>query len=808
MLIIFCGNEITILNYLGLQSFVKTVTLKVLVTFVVIFLNKKSPHLYGRMYPVMEDVYIVMLVALFALAITDLVVGVSNDAVNFLNSAIGSKAVPLRTILIVASFGVAIGAIFSSGLMEVAREGIFMPGKFYFEEIMVIFMAVMIADILLLDFFNSIGLPTSTTVSIVFEILGAAVCVSLLKIHYSTGDFASLYEYINTAKASQIVIGILLSVGIAFTVGAIVQYFSRLIFSFQFEKKIKYVGALFGGLSLTAILYFILLKGLKSIPIVPVAVTDYVNNNAVIIVAGSFLIFTLLSHLAIKVFKINILKVIILVGTFALALAFAGNDLVNFIGVPIAAWQSFEIWQSAHQATGILPNELLMDGLTEKVQTPVLLLFLAGIIMVITLWFSKKAMKVTDTEINLSRQSDGAERFTPNFLSRGLVRYFIVLGNAVDRVIPASFSEKLSAKFQKKEIVSQKKRMDAPSFDLVRASVNLVVASILISIATNLKLPLSTTYVTFMVAMGTSLADRAWDRDSAVYRVAGVLNVIGGWFFTALVAFFGAALFAAIIYFGGIIAIAVLVLLAVVLIVRSAILHSRELRESKKQKRFKRSDIVTINEITVETSENISSVIGGINKMFSKTVDNLGYHDLNKLKKNSKATEKLEKDIDELKGNIFYFIKSLDDDSVEASKFYILILDYLQDMVQSIGYITRNSYNHVHNNHKNLKFNQIRDLKGIDEKMQKLFDDIQLIFDTHKFGSIEKVIAEKQQLLDHVSDLIEKQITRIRTSETSPKNTKLYFSLLLETKDLISSTMSLLQMFQEFNQEAKQTITY
>ncbi|HSI70265.1 MAG TPA: inorganic phosphate transporter [Gillisia sp.] len=756
----------------------------------------------------MEDVYIVMLVALFALAITDLVVGVSNDAVNFLNSAIGSKAVPLRTILIVASLGVAVGAVFSSGLMEVAREGIFVPGKFYFEEIMIIFMAVMIADILLLDFFNSIGLPTSTTVSIVFELLGAAVCVSLLKIYFSTGEYSTIYEFINTAKATQIVLGILMSVGIAFTVGAIIQYFSRLIFSFQYEKKIKYVGAIFGGLSFTSILYFILMKGLKSIAIVPEGMLEYVGNNGMMIVLVSFIIFTLISQLIISYFRINILKIIILVGTFALALAFAGNDLVNFIGVPIAAWQSFEIWQAAYQATGVMPNELLMGELSGEVSTPVGLLLLAGIVMVVTLWFSKKAMRVTDTEVNLARQSDGAERFQPNFISRGLVRYFLLVGNVVERVIPQSFSERLGAKFQKNEPVSPAGSLDAPSFDLVRASVNLVVASILISIATNLKLPLSTTYVTFMVAMGTSLADRAWDRESAVYRVAGVMNVIGGWFVTAIVAFSGAAIFAAIIYFGGIIAIAILVLLAVILIVRSAILHSRQLKEEKKLKRYNRSDLVTINEITVETSENISSVIGGINKMYTKTVDNLGYHDLNKLKKNSKAIDKLEEEIDELKGNIFYFIKSLDDDSVEASKFYILILDYLQDMVQSIGFITRNSYNHVHNNHKNLKFNQIRDLKGVDEKMQKLFDDIQHIFDTHSFSNIDQVISEKQQLLDHVSELIQKQINRIRTSETSPKNTKLYFGLLLETKDLITSTMSLLQLFQEFNQEARQTITY
>ena len=752
----------------------------------------------------MENVYILMLIALFALAIIDLVVGVSNDAVNFLNSAIGSKAVSLRTILIVASIGVAVGAIFSSGLMEVAREGIFIPGKFHFEEIMIIFLAVMIADVILLDFFNSLGLPTSTTVSIVFELLGAAVFVALIKIYYSTGDYGSLFTYINTSKATQIIFGILLSVVIAFALGSIIQYFSRLIFTFQYEKKIKYVGAIFGGLSFTALLYFILIKGISSIPLIPNGFLEYIKNNSFSIVIAGFVIFTGISQLVITTFKVNILKTIIVIGTFALALAFAGNDLVNFIGVPIAAWQSFEIWQVAYQATGELPSQLLMSGLSKEVGTPILFLILAGLVMVITLWFSKKAMRVTQTEIKLSRQEGGDERFEPNYFSRGIVRYFIVVGNIFQSMIPESLSNKMSSKFNKEGVLVEK-GMDAPSFDLVRASVNLVVASVLISIATNLKLPLSTTYVTFMVAMGTSFADGAWGRDSAVFRVAGVLNVIGGWFVTACTAFLGAALLAAIIYFGGIISIGLLVLVAVFLIIRSSVIHTRKLKEEMKQKRFNRSDIVTINELTIESSQNISSVIGGINKMYTKTVDSLGLHDLNKLKKSSKGIEKLEFEIDELKGNIFYFIKSLDDESVEAGKFYILILDHLQDMVQSIGFITRNSYNHVHNNHKNLKFNQIRDLKAIDNKMQVLFDDIKLIFDSHSFSNIDKVIAEKRALLENVSELIERQIDRIRTTETSPKNSKLYFGLLLETKDLISSTMSLLQLFQEFHKEAKQT---
>ncbi|MGA9590293.1 MAG: inorganic phosphate transporter [Salegentibacter sp.] len=754
----------------------------------------------------MEDVYIVMLVALFALAITDLVVGVSNDAINFLNSAIGSKAVSMRTILIVASLGVGVGAIFSSGLMEVARKGIFMPGQFYFEEIMIIFMAVMITDVLLLDFFNSLGLPTSTTVSIVFELLGAAVSIAVIKIYSSAGSIGELSQYINTSKATEIILGILTAVVIAFIVGAVVQYLSRLVFSFQYEKKIKYVGAIFGGLSLTAILYFILIKGLKSIGFISDDVLTYVNEHSWLIAFIGFVIFTLLAQFLMSVLKVNILRVIIVIGTFALALAFAGNDLVNFIGVPIAAWQSFEIWHNAYQASGALPSELLMTGLSGSVPTPELLLILAGGVMVGTIWFSSKARAVVDTGVNLARQGEGVERFEPNFLSRNIVRYSVLFGNTFSAVMPTQLKNKIDTKFHKPANHLRSKRINAPAFDMVRASVNLVVASILISLGTSLKLPLSTTYVTFMVAMGSSLADRAWDRESAVYRVAGVLNVIGGWFVTALVAFIGAAIFAAIIFYGGTIALAVLIIIALVLVVRSAIIHARQSKVEKSKHRYNKTDIITINEITAETSENISSVIGGINKMFTKTVDNLGYHDLGKLKKNSKAINKLEAEVDDLKGNIFYFIKSLDEDSVEASKFYILILDYLQDMVQSISFITRNSYNHVNNNHKNLKFNQIRDLKKVDDKMQVLFDDIKDTFDNHEFGNIEGILAEKQQLLDYVSDLIQKQINRIRTSETSPKNTKLYFGLLLETKDLISSTMSLLQLFQEFYQEAKTTI--
>ncbi len=750
----------------------------------------------------MQDVYLIILGLLFILAITDLVVGVSNDAINFLNSAVGSKAVSLRSILIIASLGVAVGAIFSSGLMEVARKGIFLPQEFYFEEIMVIFMAVMLTDVLLLDFFNSLGLPTSTTVSIMFELLGAAVSIALIKIFKTTNDVSSLVDFINVDKASEVIFGILLAIVIAFVAGAVVQYFSRLVLSFKYERKLKYTGAIFGGVSLAAIFYFILIKGLNSLAFVSDHFVEDVHNNRIQIIIFSLIGFTILSKLLISFFRVNILKLIVMVGTFALALAFAGNDLVNFIGVPIAAWQSYEIWS----ASGVAASELLMSDLAGSVTTPEVILIFAGGVMVLTIWFSDKAKSVVDTGVKLSRQNEGSERFGANYLSRTIVRYSMMFGSAVSEVIPKKIRKRIDAQFETPKTKTTGREIAPPAFDLVRASVNLVVASILISMGTNLQLPLSTTYVTFMVAMGTSLADRAWNQESAVYRVAGVLNVIGGWFVTAFVAFLGAALFAVIIYFGGLIAIAILVCITAFVIVRNTLSHAKKSKANKLQKRYKRTDIITINEITAESSVNISQVISGIKKRYTKTVDNLGYHDLGKLKKNNKKVGELESEVDELKGNIYYFIKSLDEDSVEASRFYIHLLNYLQEMVNSTRYITRNSFDHVNNNHKNLKFNQIRDLKKIDKKLQELFSEIKYTFDEHDFERLDDILAEKQRLLDMVSEMIEKQIKRIRTSESSPKNTKLYFGLLLESKDLISSTLNLIQLFREFYAEAKSTL--
>ena len=743
----------------------------------------------------MGDPYILMLIALAILATVDLVVGVSNDAVNFLNSAIGSKAIAIRNIMIIASIGVFFGAITSSGMMEVARKGIFNPGMFMFQDIMFIFMAVMITDILLLDVFNTLGMPTSTTVSIVFELLGAAVAISLIKISQNDAEsISAIWNYINYEKASLIIFGILLSVVVAFSVGALVQFVSRLIYSFNFEKRPSYINALFGGFAITAITYFIIIKGMKGTPYYK-DVKFLIEDNTLTIIAGSFLFWTLISQVFIKLFNLNVLKLIIGIGTFSLAMAFSGNDLVNFIGVPIAAWNSYEAWS----VSGVEANAFSMEILAKKVPSNVWLLLIAGGIMVVTLWTSSKARNVIKTGIDLSRQGEGHEKFQPNPLSRLVVRASMGINSGITYIFPAKTIAFVDSKFQKPVIeLTKDKTYELPAFDMVRASVNLIVAGILISIATSLKLPLSTTYVTFMVAMGTSLADRAWGRESAVYRVAGVINVIGGWFLTAITAFLAAALVAYLISWD-MVMIPVLLVLVAFLIGRNTIIHRKKSKEVKEQEYIQRADLITINGVIEESADHISGVANRVNKLYTNVVDDLSNHDLNKLRKTDKHVGKLNEEIDNLKDGVFYFIKSLDDTSVQASRFYILVLGYLQDVAQSISYISRASFKHVNNNHKNLKKGQLKDLKEIDNQLTDLLGKVSSVFELRAFDDLEEILIEKQDLLKDVSDSIEKQVTRIRIEESSPKNTTLYFSILLETQDLITALMSLLQTYEEFH---------
>ncbi len=665
---------------------------------------------------------------------------------------------------------------------------------------MYIFMAVMITDILLLDVFNSLGLPTSTTVSIVFELLGAAVAMALIKISVNdTESIADIWRYINSEKAMQIIFGILLSVVVAFSIGAIVQYISRLVYSFDIEQRPNYVNALFGGFAITSITYFIFIKGLKGTPFYG-DIQHLIEGQIVYIVMASFILWTAISLLLIQVFKINILKLIIGIGTFSLAMAFAGNDLVNFIGVPIAAWNSYQAWQES----GLAAHEFSMGILGKKVPSNTILLLISGAIMVVTLWFSKKARTVIETGINLSRQGDGHEKFQPNNVSRVVVRAAMGINYGFSYILPKGTLNFIDSKFQKPVVkLPKKKAFEMPAFDMIRASVNLIVAGILISIGTSLKLPLSTTYVTFMVAMGTSLADRAWGRESAVYRVAGVINVISGWFVTALVAFTAAAIAAYLISLGGIVMVAILLAVVIFLMTKNSIKHSQSLKEEQKQRFIERAELITINGVIEETSDHISEVIQRVNKLYSSVVNDLSTHDLNKLKKTEKHVNKLKEEVSTLKDEAFYFIKSLDDSSVEASRFYILVLGYLQDITQSISYISNASYKHVNNNHKNLKKGQIKDLKNIESELKKLLTQIQLNFEERSFEDLGKILAEKQELFNHVSDSIEKQIGRIRTTETSAKNSTLYFGNLLETKDLISAIMNLLELYQEFHLNMK-----
>ena len=747
------------------------------------------------------DVYFIMIVALAFLAIGDLVVGVSNDAVNFLNSALGSKAISVRKIMILASLGVLVGSVFSSGMMEVARKGIFNPEMLLFSEIMIIFMAVMITDILLLDFFNTLGLPTSTTVSIVFELLGAAVAVSLIKISGLGSEFGDLVNYINVEKASQIILGILLSVFIAFSIGALVQFIARTLLSYNYEQKSKWVGSVFGGVALTSISYFILMKGIKGTSFAKesydlldgATISSFLETEVFMISLVSFVLLSLISYILIFSFRVNIYKLIIGVGTFSLALAFAGNDLVNFIGVPIAAWQSYEAWV----ASGVPANMFSMEVLSTKVPTPNLLLFLAGMVMVVTLWISSKAKKVTKTEIDLARQRDTKERFQPNFISRGMVRFSYNLANYSSLIVPRKLRDKINAQFEVPIVeMSSNKAVELPAFDMIRASVNMMVAAILISIATSFKLPLSTTYVTFMVAMGTSLSDRAWGSESAVYRVAGVLNVIGGWFFTAFIAFTAAGVIAFLIHLGGPTAIAILIFAALLILGRNYVSHRKELEEEKNSEALTKAESKSIQGVIDESSSNMSKASKKIKKIYSQSIQGLAKGDLSALKKNRKAVSKYSEEVDDLRNDLFYFIKNLDEETIKgASNFYINVLAYLQDIAESLQYISKITYKHINNNHTNLTFNQIRELQEIDSELNNLYNEIQFIFSNENLKELNKVIDKKQELYSSLKEKIDIQIARTKKDESSPKNTTLYFSILIESKDLVEKTMNLLEMY-------------
>ncbi|WP_288763622.1 inorganic phosphate transporter [uncultured Weeksella sp.] len=749
----------------------------------------------------MEQIFIIILITVVLLAILDIMVGVSNDAVNFLNSAIGSKAASFRTIMIIASCGLLFGAIFSSGMMEIARSGIFVPSMFSFYDLMIIMLTVMIADVILLDLFNYIGFPTSTTVSIIFELLGAATCLAFIKVLNSDQALYTVLDYINTEKASEIVVSIVLSVFLSFIVGSFVQYVTRFIFTFNSEARIKRYGGILGGVAITAISFFILIKGAKNLTFISDNAKDWIAHNQLLLIGINFVFWTIVSQILI-ILKINILRIIILIGTFALALAFAGNDLVNFIGVPIAALQSYDIFQ----ASGVTdPHTFMMGDLANSdIVAPVYYLIIAGVIMLITLWTSKKAKNVIQTELSLSKQDEGTEKFNPNFLSRAIVRAVILLGNVVDKILPKSFQLRVEKRFEKpqKQKTLQIETTDEEAFDMIRASVNLLVASILISIGTSLKLPLSTTYVTFMVAMGTSFADRAWDRDSAVFRVAGVFNVIGGWFLTGISAFMMAAIISLTMYYGGTVGVIGMIIVLGIILFRS---HKSYEDKSKVKEEvlvsFTEEDIDSVQKILAKNKKQIGKALSKIADNFALSVKGIDQENLGFLNENKKKIKKLITSIEDLKINFYRILRNMDQSNINSSKIFVQSFGYIQNIIISINFINTSIHTYIYNNHRQLKPEQIGDLKTINTAYKKMMYYISKRFledDLNNLGGIEPLRKDFDEALNIA---ISNQIARIQCDNISQKSSTLYFTILTEIEYSADRVEKLVRLYKGIDQQ-------
>ncbi len=737
----------------------------------------------------METVFLLLVGVLILLAITDLVVGVSNDAVNFLNSAIGAKSAPFWVIMIIASAGIMVGATFSEGMMEVARKSIFHPEMFGFNEIMIIFLAVMLTDIILLDTFNTLGLPTSTTVSIVFELLGAAVAISILKISHTEGG-PGIEEYINSGKALLIIAGILLSVVVAFTVGSLIQFFVRIVFSFNYKQTYKYFGALWGGIAIAAITYFILIKGASGASFMSSNTKDYIKHNTLAIIGLSFVFWTVFLGILQFAARVNILKVIVLVGTFALAMAFAGNDLVNFIGVPLAGLKSFELWKGS----GVLADAFSMESLAEKIKTPTLYLLIAGIVMVITLWMSKKARSVTATTLNLSRQEKGYEQFESNAFARFIVRQSLKVSKALSYVVPAKVSKAIEQRF----IPKVKEENDtSAAFDMVRASVNLTVASILISFATSYTLPLSTTYVTFMVAMGTSLADGAWGRESAVYRVSGVATVIGGWFFTAFIAFTASFFIALIISWSQFYAVPVILAIGVFTLLKSQKAHKEKEKEEEKIASYKEEEKEDID-IKDRCLINVLNTVTQASELYGKTINLISNEDRKKLKKVNKEVERLNKKTKSLKDGVDAVIVELQEDSIETGHHYVQVLDYLREVAHSLTYITRPVFDHFDNQHGGFNKDQNHELSEINNLVQTLLKSIAKMLQKNEYKSVDEQLKYQQDILNLLNSKRKAQVKRIKNAEVGTRNSILYLGIISETKNFVLFMTNLLKAQRDF----------
>ena len=728
----------------------------------------------------MDTIFLIILILLMFLALSDLMVGVANDAVNFLNSAIGSKVAPRYIIMAVASIGILIGVLTSGGMMEIARSGVFHPNMFTFSDIMLLFLAVMLTDVILLDVFNSLGLPTSTTVSLIFELLGASVCVAIFCIsNSSTASMADLSLYINSGKALAIISGILVSVVVALVCGSFVMYFTRIIFTFNFKSKMTSLGSIWCGIALTAITYFAVFKGLKESPIIPAELMTYITNNLTFSLFISWVFWSIIMFF-LSLFKINILKITVLAGTFALALAFAGNDLVNFIGVFMAGYDSFNL----AQLTG--DTGMTMEALLGPVQANIWILLASGVIMVLTLWFSAKARRVTDTEVNLARQDEGSERFGSTLLSRGLVRSSINISKYIERIVPNRVNDFINGRFRLSRVPQSP---DAPSFDLLRATVNLTTAALLISFATQLKLPLSTTYVTFMVAMGTSLADRAWGRESAVYRVTGVLTVISGWFITAVVAFTIAFAVAALLMWGGVYAIAILS------IVCASILIRMNFKKKKTEIVREPEHLSIMNQCANEVAATTQDII----RIYNKTLECVFNEDRNELKLLSVEARALHKSASVRKHSILPTLNMLKDNYIETGHYYVQAVDYLNEVTKALTHIAKDSYEHIDNNHEGFSSEQVADLGKINTHMNAIFEKVNLMISSNDFRDAELLITEiKDYLFEDMAQAIKNQIRRNKNNQNTTRSTALYLNLIAETKTITLQLRNLLKAQKHF----------
>jgi len=737
------------------------------------------------------DLFLVAVIILVAFAVIDLMVGVSNDAVNFLNSSIGSRVAPRYIILIIASFGIMAGVIFSGGMMEVARKGIFHPQFFTMPELMTIFLAVMLTDILLLDLFNTFGLPTSTTVSIVFELLGAAVAVSVLKIVQASDDIGDLSKHINSAKAMVIILGILLSVAIAFICGAITQFISRLIFTFDYTKRIKRYGAIWGGVALASITYFILVKGAKSASFISADQATWIKNHTFTILLAIFAISAVLLQILL-LFRFNILKPIVLIGTFALALAFAANDLVNFIGVPLAGLHSYEAAAATEN-----PLTVTMEALSKKVPSETYLLLIAGLIMVVTLWMSKKSRTVTETEVNLGQQDEGVERFGSTFLSRSIVRMAISLGDGLKTVIPDSMLNWLSRRMDTVKYKAVTDDDNRPSFDLLRASVNLMVASAVVSFATSQKLPLSTTYVTFMVAMGTSFADQAWGRESAVYRITGVLTVVGGWFMTALMAFTVCGLYASIIFYTKQYGIAILLLITVLSFFKTHKKHKERVKTSEEQKVFNLKKINDAPKAISTTFTHISQLIRSIRESLSRSIDALSRQNIYHLGKERKKIKSIQTWVNIIIANVFKAMRLLQKKDDAISHKYAQTIRRLQKLSDGHRDIVTRAYDHVSNYHKGLLDVQLVELEKVSRLIHGILLDVENAFEEQRSIDMRPVLEKDRQLRKLAERLNQTQIIRIQDESSKTRLSILFYAIVGNAMMLSKQNLKLMEILEE-----------